>query len=370
MSVNPANRSIPALQRRLLDWFAREQRPLPWRRGYAPYEVWVSEVMLQQTQMERVVAYFRRWMQRFPDVASLAVAHEEEVLRLWEGLGYYSRARNLHRAAQVVVAAGGELPRSEAALRELPGVGPYTAAAVASLAFNQDVPVVDANVERVFSRLFDLDTPVKQEPARSRIRELARELLPAGRAREFNQALMELGALVCSKRPRCGACPLQQHCESLRLGIAEERPVPAAARKIVPLEVATGLLLHEGRVLVQKRPLGGAWPGLWEFPGGRIEPGESPEEAVVRELEEETGLATRITAPLGVIRHAYTTYRVRLHCFSLEAHTEGGAWPQALLHAATENRWVLLEELDALALPAGHRKLADQLAAHGGFRLD
>lgn len=364
----PVNHDINALQRRLLDWFAREQRPLPWRKNYAPYAVWVSEVMLQQTQMERAVAYFLRWMEAFPDIATLAAAGEEQVLKYWEGLGYYSRARNLHRAARLLVAEHhGRLPRTEAELRKLPGIGPYTAAAVASLAFNQDVPVVDANVERVFARLFDLDGPVKLPPARDRISELACALLPRGRARDFNQGLMELGALVCSKKPRCETCPLSEHCESLRLGIAEERPVPARAKDIIPIEVATGLLVHKGRILVQKRPLGGAWPGLWEFPGGRVEPGESPEAAVVRELQEETGLATRITESLGLIRHAYTTYRVRLHCFALALEAEDGGAPNAALHAATANRWALPKELEALALPAGHRKLADKLLAQGYF---
>ncbi len=355
-------RQYARLRKELLDWFAAHQRPLPWRGEYAPYAVWISEVMLQQTQMERAVAYFTRWMERFPDVAQLAGASEEEVLKHWEGLGYYSRARNLHKAARILVQQhGARLPDDPDVLRSLPGVGPYTAAAVASLAFNHDMPVVDANVERIFSRVFDLDTPVKHTATRRRIEQLAHELLPRGRARDFNQALMELGALVCSKRPKCALCPIAAHCESLRLGITDQRPVPGKGKEIHLLEVVTGVLTHEGRVLIQKRQPGGAWPGLWEFPGGRIEPGETPETAVVREMEEETDLRTRIAQPLGIIRHGYTTFRVSLHCFALELLAPDNGLPAAALHAATENRWAGFNELGAFAFPAGHRKLIDRL---------
>lgn len=351
-----------ALQQGLLAWFAARRRPLPWREDYAPYAVWVSEVMLQQTQMERGVAYFQRWMRRFPDIPSLARADEEEVLKHWEGLGYYARARNLHQAARWLVAEkGGELPRTAEALRRLPGVGEYTAAAVASLAFNEDVPVVDANVARVLARVYDLDTPLKDAATRRRLAELAGSLLPRGFARDFNQALMELGALVCGKRPQCGECPIQGQCESLRLGIVHERPVPGRAKELVPLEVVTGVLRHQGRYLIQKRLPQGVWGGLWEFPGGRIEPGESPETAVVREFREETDLAVRITAFLQLIRHGYTTYRVRLHCFALELTDPTLELPLAALHAATESRWVPRAALDDFAFPAGHRKLIDGL---------
>ncbi len=348
--------------RALLGWFARNQRPLPWRVGYAPYAVWVSEVMLQQTQVERVVGYFQRWMRRFPDVASLAQADEEEVLKHWEGLGYYSRARNLHQAARLLHARHGDrLPADLQGLRALPGVGAYTAAAVASLAFNQDVPVIDANVERVLARLLDLDTPVKEPAARGRMEAELRLLLPSGRARDFNQALMELGALVCAKRPRCADCPIEGHCESRRLGIETERPVPAKAREIIPLEVATGLLTVQGRVLIQKRLLQGVWPGLWEFPGGRVEPGETPAQAVVREFMEEVALDVGVHAGLGVVRHGYTTYRVALHCFALRPVLSFAAPPIPALNAASDYRWATPEELGDYALPAGHRKLLDRL---------
>ena len=237
--------------------------------------------MLQQTQMERGVSYFLRWMERFPDLHALAAASEEDVLHAWEGLGYYSRARNLLAAARLVMQEhGGVFPSDPEAIRALPGIGPYTTAAIASIAFNLPVACIDANVERVIARVFDVDSPVKSGPAAARIAELARRILPEGEARRHNQAMMELGALVCGKKPRCGQCPLALFCTALHLGIVHERPVPGKKAEITPIEVVTGVLSSHDRVFVQKRLPQGAWGGLWEFPGGRVEPGETPEQAV------------------------------------------------------------------------------------------
>lgn len=358
-----------AVRTALLDWFARHKRALPWRERYTPYEVWISEVMLQQTQMERGVAYFRRWMERFPDVAALAEAPEEGVLHAWEGLGYYNRARNLHKAARQIMAQGGVFPDTPEGIRALPGIGPYTAAAIASIAFNKPVACVDANVERVISRLFDVDSPVKQEPAASTIRQWAQRLLPSGQAREHNQAMMELGALICGKKPHCPRCPLERFCTARHLGIVHERPVPGRKTPIVPLTVASGVLFCRGKVFVQQRLNTGAWARLWEFPGGRVEADETPAEAIVREFREETGFAVRVRQPYGSIRHGYTTFRVTLHCFGLELEDESAAalrddegrpLPEVLT-AATACRWLAPEELAGIALPAAHRKLADRL---------
>ena len=346
----------------LLAWFVAHARDLPWRRTYDPYQVWISEIMLQQTQMERVIGYFHRWLARFPDVAALAAASEEEVLRHWEGLGYYSRARNLLQAAKAVAAVGGRLPADHDRLLALPGIGPYTAGAILSIGFNQDYPVVDGNVERVFARVYDLDVPVKTPKGRELIRQKAAELLPPGRARQFNQAVMELGALVClPKSPRCPECPLAAICEGRRLGIVAERPVPVAADPIIPIEVANGVLVHQGRVFIQKRPEEGVWANLWEFPGGRVEPGEEPAAAVAREFLEETELRVRPTAAITVIKHGYTRYRITLHCFFCEL--DGPARP--VLHAAQAWRWAAWEDLAALAFPAAHRKLIDLLEQEG-----
>lgn len=356
------------LQNVLLEWFAANKRPLPWREHYSPYATWIAEVMLQQTQMERGVNYFLRWMERFPTVESVAHADDTALLKAWEGLGYYSRARNIKRAAQAVLDLhNGEMPQDPEKLQTLPGIGPYTAGAIASTAFNIPVPCVDGNVERVLSRVFDIDSPVKTEPAKSRIRELATALIPHGKAREFNQSLMEFGALVCRKKPLCGHCPLpaahQRLCESLRVGVVDDRPKPGRKAIIRAVEVANGLLVREGRIFVQQREPEGIWAGLWEFPGGRLEPGEHPRQTVTREWREELDFAVRPVAEFAVVRHAYTSYRVTLHCFTLELETTcTDPWPAPpALREAVDWRWVLPRELEALPMPAPHRKIADKL---------
>lgn len=256
---------------------------------------------------------------------------------------------------------GGVFPSAYEDILALPGVGPYTAGAIAAIAFNAPRSAVDANVERVLARLFDVDDPIKETQGKRRIRELAETLLPRDRPRDFTQALMEFGALVCRpKNPACPDCPLRDHCEALRLGIVAERPVTGPAKAIVPLNVATGALLFNGKIYVQKRLPEGAWANLWEFPGGRIEAGETPQQAVVREFMEETGFRTKVQDKLAVIRHGYTTYRVTLHCFLLHLPEDGGETaPEPALTAASEYRWAPLAELEALAFPAGHRKLMD-----------
>ncbi len=348
----------------LLPWFLQNERQLPWREARTPYRVWISEVMLQQTQVDRGIGYFQRWMERFPSVRHVADASEEEILHAWEGLGYYSRARHIHKAAkQIMEEHGGVFPSDIEAIRALPGIGPYTTGAIASMAFGHKLPCIDANVERVLARIFDIDSPVKQEPAASYVRALALELALAtkdGHIQQHNEALMELGALVCRKKPLCVRCPMQAMCESYRLGIVQERPVPGRKAVITPLHVVTGVLWDEGEVFVQKRLPEGVWASLWEFPGGRIEAGESPEQAVVREFAEETGFDVEITHIYPVIKHGYTTYRITLHCFGLALRDKA---PRAIprLTAATEYQWLSLDALRDFAMPAAHRKLADTL---------
>jgi A/G-specific adenine glycosylase len=350
-----------ALACALLDWFSRNARSLPWRRDYAPYHVWISEIMLQQTQAERAALYFERWMRRFPDIRSVAEADPEEVLKCWEGLGYYSRARNLHRAArEMTLRHGGELPLDRESLLRLPGIGEYTAGAVLSIAGNEPVAAVDANVERVFARLFDIDAPVKSPIAANYIRHMAGALIPPGEARAFNQALMDLGALVCGRKARCQSCPLAGFCRAKRLGIVAERPVPGKKYGYSALEIISGVLVHNGRLFIQKRLDSGVWAGLWEFPGGRLEAGEEPAAGVVREFFEETEFPVTVKRCLGVVRHAYTRYRIRMHCFVCGfAQAPDSEPPAPVLHAATDFRWAFPAELEGYAFPAGHRKLLD-----------
>ena len=313
--------------------------------------------MAQQTQMDRVVDYFERWMKRFPDVRSLARAHEEDVLKLWEGLGYYSRARNMLRAAASIVADhDGVFPSDPKAIRALPGVGDYTAGAVASIAFGLPEPAVDANVLRVFARLLDLDEPIRSKGARSVVEETVRALMPGDRAGDFTQALMELGALVCSKNPACGRCPVSDQCAALKAGTVAERPVLPVSRKIIRIDMATGVLLRQGRMLIQKRRPDDVWPGLWEFPGGVIEKGESPEQAVVREYMEEVELDVEPVEPITTVTYSYTRYRVTMHAFLCRHADEGG---KPVFNEAVDGGFVSPEELAGYAFPAGHRKLIE-----------
>jgi A/G-specific adenine glycosylase len=351
-----------SFSRPLLSWFANHARELPWRRTYDPYQVWISEVMLQQTQMDRVVNYFQSWMSLFPNVRRLAEAREDEVLAAWEGLGYYSRARNLLRAARYVLEQhGGVLPQDHDQWLSLPGVGPYTAAAVCAIAFNQTYPVVDANVGRVFARVFDLDSPVRERNTAAFIERQALRLTPQGKARLFSQAVMELGALIClPRRPRCSACPVHGVCEAKRLDIVLERPVPTKATQYIPIDVATGVLTAQGMIYIQKRLATGVWAGMWEFPGGTIEGGETPEQTLIREYREETGFEIGKLEKLAVIRHGYTKYRVALHCFCCRLPGDRPLAPPVLT-AAQEYQWVRPGELSRFAFPAGHRKLIDQV---------
>ncbi len=347
---------IASVRTVLLQWFEGNQRTLPWRNGYHPYEVWISEIMLQQTQVKTMLPYFHRWMKRFPTVRDVAEAREEEILKLWEGLGYYSRAKNIHRAAaEIMKTHGGTFPENYADILALPGIGRYTAGAVSSIAFNRDRPVVDGNVERIFARFFNLDTPVKDGDNPAFIWRMAGEMIPEGHARPFNQALMELGATIClPRKPACGKCPVSSWCASHRLGITKERPVARKRKGIVPVEVAVGVLFHEGKVLIQKRLPSGLMPGLWEFPGGKILPGESPEAALEREFYEELELRVRCRESLTLIRHSYTSFKVALHAFSCEPAFPGQAF---VLHSAVEARWVEPGEFKDYAFPAANRKL-------------
>ncbi len=346
------------IQNKILSWFAENQRDLPWRKTYDPYHVWISEVMLQQTQMERGVAYFKRWVKRFPDIGSVADGKEDEILKLWEGLGYYSRAHNIAKTAKILLKEyGANLPEDYQALLGLPGIGKYTAGAIMSLAFNQDYPIVDANVERLFARLFYIDSPIKGKSAQKKVWSKAKELIPAGQARQFNQALMELGALVCKpKRPMCRVCPIDSFCKADLENAADQLPVLAKGKSSIRIEMVTGVLVHDSKIFIQKRPANGVWANLWEFPGGRIEQGETPEQALVREYCEETEFEVGNLQKIAVVKHTYTIHNITLHGFYCQLHSSN---PRPVLHAAQDYQWVIQERVKDFAFPAGHRKLIE-----------
>ena len=350
---------MAALRGPLLAWFAANRRPLPWRAGYRPYEVWIAEIMGQQTQLDRAAEYFSRWMALFPDVATLAAAPEREVLKAWEGLGYYSRARNILKAARVLMRDhGGALPADEAALRALPGIGPYTAAAILSIGFGLPCPLVDANVERVFARLCDYEEPIRGAAGKRAARDWAARFLDPENPRDCNEALMEFGERVCTpKRPLCEACPLAAVCLARLRETVAQRPVLEKRPERIDIAMACAVIRRDGLFYIQQRLENDIWGGLWEFPGGRLEPGETPDQAAVREVREETGWRVRITGAFRTVVHHYTRYRVTLHSF--RAELEPGQAREPTLTAASRYAWVGPEELRRYPYPAGHRQLVE-----------
>ncbi|MGD2067554.1 MAG: A/G-specific adenine glycosylase [Gemmatimonadota bacterium] len=362
---------MATIRHRLLTWYDAHARDLPWRRTDDPYAVWVSEVMLQQTRVNTVIPFWTRWMERFPTVAALADARLDDVLASWEGLGYYRRARLLHRAAaRVRDRHRGELPRDVAGLRELPGVGEYTAGAVASIAFGRRVPAVDGNVRRVLARLHDLPTP---SPAQ--LRERAARLVPPERPGDFNQALMELGATVCSPTsPRCGSCPLERVCRARALGVQEDRPRPQRRGRVPERRfgVAVARRVRNGgptELLVVKRPVDGMLGGLWEFPTARLSDGEAPATGALRALDAADAGRKGALRPMAPVRHAYShfvgIYRPFLATVADGPEPRGdGREPPQDEH---ERRWVSPAGADALPMPGVQNEiLRAALAALGG----
>ncbi|MFN3653437.1 MAG: A/G-specific adenine glycosylase [Armatimonadota bacterium] len=342
----------------LLAWFQREQRDLPWRRDPSPYAVWVSEMMLQQTQVATVIPYYERWMARFPTLESLAAADEQEVLHAWQGLGYYSRARNLLRGArEVVERLAGVLPRDPAALRALPGIGPYTAGAIASIAYNVPAPIVDGNVIRVLTRLGALRGDPQRAPLKQQLWRLAELLVPRESARDFNPALMELGATVCVPvNPRCGRCPVAAECDARRLGVAAELPETAPRPEPTPVRMAAAVVRRENRLLlVQLPPDAPRWAGMWQFPNVELEPDERPEAGAERAARLRAGVAAVPKQRLAVIRHGVTRFRITLEAWECEA-AEGSPEPGELA------AWIAPEQLGDYPLPAAHRRIADRVS--------
>ncbi len=358
----PTAARLRGARRALLAHYDRTRRDLPWRATRDPYGIWVSEVMLQQTRVETVRERWGRFLESFPDVPTLAAASEDRVLKAWEGLGYYRRARDLRRAARVLVEEhGGGLPDDPASLRALPGFGEYTTAAVGSIAFGHPVATVDGNVERVLARWLDEARDVKRQPARARIREVARRLVDPARAGDFNQALMELGATVCTPRePRCPSCPVGGSCAGRASGRAPSLPARRRRKPSPHHDVAAGIVWRGGKVLIARRPADGLLGGLWEFPGGKRREGESLEATCAREIREETGLRVRVRDPFMSVKHAYSHFRITLHVFHCDAPR---GRPRAL--ACESPRFVALESLGDYAFPTANRRVLTSLLAGG-----
>ena len=336
-----------AVRDRLLPWFAAHARPLPWRaEPRPPYAVWISEIMLQQTRVDTVIPYFHRFLARFPDPASLAAAPLRDVLKLWEGLGYYSRARQLHNAAHLLVRDhGGRLPADPARLAALPGLGPYTTAALASFAFGLPLAVLDGNVIRVFARLLALPDDVGRPATRKKLQLLADALLLRDQPGPTNEAWMELGALVCAPRaPRCPDCPLRPVCRAAKLHAPEAFPKKKKKMKVPHKIVGAAVILNsKNQILIaQRKPEGGMLAGLWEFPGGKIAPGESMPQCIARELKEEMGLSLEVGPHLVTVPHAYTHFTIELHAHFARIRSGRPRHIECADHA-----WVTRDQFDA-----------------------
>ncbi len=341
----------------LLAWFDVHARPLPWRDDVSPYHTWVSEIMLQQTQAATVIPYYRRFIARFPTVQALARAPIDDVLKLWEGLGYYRRAHHLHQAAHIIVERhGGQLPRDEDALLALPGVGRYTAGAIRSIAFGQPAPVLDGNVRRVLARLDDVTESIDLRETEKRLWARAAELLPAERPGDFNQAMMELGATICQPAaPRCDVCPVVDFCLARARGVQTQRPVRTPKQRIPHYHVAAGVVWHAtdpGRFLIAQRPVGGILGGLWEFPGGKQEPGEALPQTLARELQEELAIQVAVGEKFTQVKHAFTHFRITLHAFHAR-HLAGE--PRCI--GVDDWRWVTLADVDSFAFARTDRAI-------------
>jgi A/G-specific adenine glycosylase len=342
---------IRRVRGKLLSFFDERQRILPWRNQSDPYRIWVSEIMLQQTRVDAVIPYYERWLVRFPTLHSLAAADPEAVLRAWEGLGYYSRARNLqHAARRVMEQHGGRLPRDYALLRALPGIGDYTAGAIASIAFGQAEPAVDGNARRVLCRLLDLPNPSARD-----LRRIAKRLVPADRPAAFNQALMELGATICTARkPACLRCPLRQSCRARAHDTVALRPARKPKKDIPSFDVGTAVITAaDGCVLLARRPARGLLAGLWEFPGEIARKGQPVRKVAAHAARHLTGAAPGRSQALGHIAHAFSHREEIYHVFRFDL-----ASVPDLHEAKRECVWVQPADLVDLVLPAAQRRIA------------
>ncbi|MDP2718156.1 MAG: A/G-specific adenine glycosylase [Candidatus Micrarchaeota archaeon] len=340
---------------RLLRWYRRNRRDLPWRQTKDPYKIWVSEVLLQQTRVDQAIPYYERFLTRFSTVQALAEAPLDAVLKAWEGAGYYARARNLQKAAKFALLKWGGLPKTYDDWLLLPGVGPYIAAAVSSIAFGESNAVLDGNVIRVASRLLAEQGDSSKPATRKKLQAFVQRHLPPAHAGNYNQGLMELGATVClPKKPLCGKCPLQKDCRAFQLEMQESFPVKKPKTKIPHFDIACAVVRKNKKILICQRKPDGLLGGLWEFPGGKVEQGESLAEAAVRETREETGVMIRIAkkTPFAVVRHAYSHFRITLHAFEA-TFVSGNAQPLG----CAKTRWVWPAGLEKHAFPKANKAL-------------
>lgn len=346
-------------RRKLLRWYGKRARDLPWRRTVDPYHVWISEIMLQQTTVVAVIPYFERFLSRFPTIADLATSEQGDVLRLWEGLGYYSRARNLHKAAQVVVEQhGGVFPVELVAIQALPGIGRYTAGAIASFAFDQRAPIVEANTLRLYCRLLGYEGDPRSKSGQEILWDFAEAILPKTSPGQVNQALMELGATLCSPRdPQCHECPVQQYCRAFHEGKQAAIPQPKARPKITETTEVSIAIHQAGKYLLRRRTADERWAGLWDFIRFEVEshPAGPTPDALAQSVHDRTGLDVELGPLVVQLKHGVTRYRITLHCFAAKRI-------RGRLNAGEEWEWVSPADFDQYPLSATGRKFARKLS--------
>lgn len=339
--------------KKLLGWYSKNKRDLPWRKTKDPYLIWISEIMLQQTTVKTVIPYFNTWAKRFTTIKDLALASEQDILRLWQGLGYYNRAKNIKKTAVILYENfKGIFPQKYEVLKTLPGFGPYTTGAVLSIAFGQRIPIVDANVRRVISRILNYQGAVDTK-GEQKIYHFLEGLLPLNKISAFNQGLMELGALICqNKNPQCFLCPLKNYCAAYEKGTQELIP-PRKIRITKKIQAVIAIIKHKNKFFIQKRPSYGLLADLWEFPGGKIKKNEKPLTALKREIKEELRSEVLKATYLFSVQHYYTQYRVHLHVFScvLKENPPKNTFRQ----------WATLKDLNKYPFPSGSAKIIQRI---------
>ena len=343
----------------ILDWYEKNRRDMPWRNDKDPYRIWISEIMLQQTRVDQAWPYFERFISQFPTVYDLAKADQQQVLKAWEGLGYYSRARNLHAASKMIVEEyDGKLPEEYDEIIKLKGIGPYTAAAITSIAFGKANAVVDGNVIRVITRFYGIEEDVRKTGTTKQVQEHVNELISHEYPAEFNQGLMEIGSLVCTPtKPKCEECPISYDCVATKTAKTDTIPYKSPAKKKPHKHIGVGIIEgDDGKVLIALRPENVMLGGLWEFPGGKQEEGESIQQTVERELKEELGVEVHAYKEFMKLKHVYSHFSITLHAFNCKL-LSGTPKPKS----SQEIRWVNISELEEYPFPKANKQLTEKL---------
>jgi len=338
------------IQIQLLRWFKKKRRDLPWRKTQDPYAIWVSEIMLQQTQVSTVIPYYQEFLRSFPTISHLSKADLSKVLKAWEGLGYYSRARNLHRASQIVANHfTGRVPDSIRDLLSLPGIGRSTAGAILSFAYNREAPILDGNVKRILCRLFAISgNPVRVE-TEGLLWGISESLIPKGHSNQFNQALMDLGSMLCTPTdPQCSNCPLRSHCKGKASGDPERYPTKGSKKRIPHINAVSAVIQRDGKVLLHRRPLEGLLGGLWEFPNWPLNEREKWTDLLVSQVKNKIGLRVKIKRPLGPFHQTFSHFKLTLHVYHCQ-----------LVNGEVKGKWVSLENLSLFPMSSVHRRIAN-----------